>query len=247
MPKPFTATSSGSDNNPHLKAGDLLEPIMAFLGQSGMSKAALLAECHLAIKSATKSRSTLKVVHVRFTQEGINVVNRWLRDPVYLNQVGRPEELPLRGARSFGSLVRACGATAAPSIVLAQLIEFGIVRKVASGKYRLIRRLMDFGQKEYVPFEPNFKFLVDATRAATSRLKATTKTPNVFWQCADNLRIPRHLTKDFLRFAHQRSLSFMYEINDWLDQHESRDSRVTRSRGQLRRFGVGLFGINSNR
>jgi hypothetical protein len=245
MPKPFT--EGASDTGVPLEAGDLLEPIMTFLRQSGMSKTNLQLECQTAINSATKKKSKRRVVHVGYTQEAISAVNRWLRDPAYLNRMGKPGDLSLKGSRSFGSLVKACHLDAAPAAVLEQLLEFGVVKKIASGKYRLIKRLMDFGQKHYVPFEPNFRFLVDATRAATSKLSTTRTPPILFWQCADNFKIPRHHMRDFMRFAHQRGLSFMYEINDWLDQHESRESRASINRTSVRRFGVGLFGISSDR
>ena len=123
------------------------------------------------------------------------------------------------------------------------LVEFGIVNRVASGKYRLVRRMVDFGHSEYLPFEPNFRFLVDATRVTTSRLRDAKKTPGLFWQCADNSRIDARHAREFLRFAQQRSLSFMHEMNDWLDQHECKRPYLKRRGIQLKRLGVGLFGI----
>lgn len=232
---------------PLLKAADLLEPIIEFLYKSGLSKKQLLAECRSAIRKASTAKSTLSVVHVGFRKETIDIVNRWLRDPGYLNHNGRPDDLPLTGSRSIGSLVKACRVAVTPNNALAQLLEFDIVKRVASRRYRLVRRSMDFGHSDYLPFEPNFRFLVDATRAATNRLQNSKASNKLFWQCADNSRIPPRHTKEFLAFVRHRGLSFVHEINDWLDEHETVEVRASRSRIHLKRLGVGLFGIGSNK
>ena len=232
---------------PLLNAADLLEPTIGFLYKSGLSKKQLLAECRSAIRKASTKHSALSVVHVGFRKETIDIVNRWLRDPRYLNHNGRPDDLPLTGPRSVGSLVKACSVAVTPDKALSQLLEFDIVKRVASRRYRLVRRSMDFAHSDYLPFEPNLRFLVDATRAATNRLQDSKATNRLFWQCADNSRIhPRH-TKEFLAFIRHRGLSFMHEVNDWLDEHETIKARVSKSGAQLKRLGVGLFGIGSNK
>ncbi len=227
------------------KAADLLEPIIGFIHKSGLSKKQLLAECQSAIHKASTTRSRLSVVHVGFRKETIDIVNRWLRDPNYLNHNGRPDELPLTGSRSIGSLVKACRVAVTPSHVLSYLLEFGIVKQIASGRYRLVRRSMDFGHSDYLPFEPNFRFLLDAVRAATNRLQDSKVSNKLFWQCADNSRIHPRYTKEFLAFVRHRGLSFVHEINDWLDEHETAAARVTKTRARVKRLGIGLFGIVS--
>jgi hypothetical protein len=236
--KGLTPTSSP---NPAQIGRELLAPIAAFLMKSGLSRVQLLSEFRSAIRHASGSK--LKVTHMRIGEEASSIVNRWLRDPMFLNSVGRPAELSLRGARSITALVNASHTKVSPTAALNMLVEFGIVRKVATGKYRLVRRLVDFGHLEYLPFEPNFRFLVDATKVSTSRLRKPKGTPGLFWQCADNPRIDARHAGEFLHFAQQRGLSFMHEINDWLDEHESKHSYSHKTRVHLKRLGVGLFGI----
>jgi hypothetical protein len=243
MSKQHKGRSPGSKPGGHTRAGNLLRPIITFLRRSGIPTTELAMEFQMALRNATQSRSKLKVVHIGFDQEVINIVNRWLRDPAYLNRVGRPDDLPLVGTRSIRSLIKACRADVEPRKALAQLIEFRVVKRVTPRKYRLIRRLMDFGQKDYMAFEPHFRFLVDAIKAGTSRLTHNKNPSGLFWQCADNYSIQTRYRKAFLRFAQQRSLSFMHELNDWLDEHESRSSS---RRGSLGRVGIGLFGICSS-
>jgi hypothetical protein len=242
MPNALQARNSIPSTTRAQISRELLGPIATFLFKSGLSRAQLLSEFRLALSRASSSK--LKVVHMALGEEAANIVNRWLRDPNYLNNAGRPAELPLRGNRSITTLVKESQSHVSPSAALNLLVEFGIVRKVKSARYRLMRRLVDFGHTEYLPFEPNFKFLVDATRVSTSRLRDARKAPGLFWQCADNSRIDARLAKRFLQFAQQRSLSFMHEINDWLDEHELKRSRSAKRTVQLKRLGIGLFGIS---
>ena len=174
----------------------------------------------------------------------IDIVNRWLRDPKYLNRHGRPDELPLAGVRSLTSLVKDCRVAITPSKALHHLLAFRMVTRVASKKYRLISRSMTFWHQDYLPFELNFRFLVDATRAAINRVQRP--KDRLFWLCADNPRIHPRMTKDFLSFVKQRGLSFMHELNDWLDEHEIRDTDATKSRTVTKRLGIGLFSIASD-
>jgi hypothetical protein len=241
MPKESTVFKPTNSTNPRQVSRDLLAPIAAFLLKSGMSRVQLLSEFRSAIRQASGSK--LKVTHLQIGEEVSSIVNRWLRDPKFLNSVGRPAELPLRGSRSIAALVSTSHSHISPTAALNMLIEFGIARKVATGKYRLVRRLVDYGHSEYLPFEPNFRFLVDATKVSTSRLRKPKGTPGLFWQCADNPRIDARHATEFLRFAQQRSLSFMHEINDWLDEHESKHSYSRSNRSHLKRLGIGLFGI----
>jgi hypothetical protein len=241
MPRASKVLRPTGSTNPAQIGRELLAPIAAFLIKSGLSPADLLSEFRSAIRHGSGSK--LKVTHMRIGEEASSIVNRWLRDPIFLNSVGRPAELSLKGTRSVTALVRASHTDVSRTAALNLLVEFGIVRKVASGKYRLVRRLVDFGHSEYLPFEPNFRFLVDATKVSTSRLRKPKGTPGLFWQCADNPRIDARHAGEFLRFAQQRGLSFMHEINDWLDEHESKPSHSHKAPIQLKRLGIGLFGI----
>ena len=225
----------------------LLGPIIGFLHGSGISKKEILAECRSAIRKAESKSFKLPVTHVEFGKDSIEIVNRWLRDPKYLNRHGRPDELPLIGPRSLTSLVNDCRVNVAANSALNHLLKFKIATRVASNNYRLVKTLMDFWHADHLPFEPNFRFLVDATRAATNRLQRPKNRHRLFWHCADNSRIHPRATDAFLNFAWQRGLSFMREINDWLDEHEQRDATIARrGHNHTKRLGIGLFPIASD-
>jgi hypothetical protein len=51
-----------------------------------------------------------------------------------------------------------------------------------------------------------------------------------------------------LRFAKMRGLSFLQEINDWLEAHETSpgtNSPVGKQKRSGHRLGIGLFGVGS--
>lgn len=222
---------------------ELLIQIITFLKRSGLSKADLLSECRAAIEHASETKSQLKVVHVGLTQDSADIVNRWLRDPIYLNAAGKPDDLLLKGSRSFTSLVKSHRPSATPSKVLGYLIEYGNVKKVAAGRFRLVHRYLNHSHPKHITFEPNLRFLSDAIQVSTKPLSRSEKSPRLYWHCANSSRVdPRH-AQEFLRFSRQRSLSFMHEINDWLDEHEVEISVTEKNPKKLKRLGVGLFGI----
>jgi hypothetical protein len=208
-----------------------------------------MAEWKAALRHSSGAKSKLRVVHIGDEHLGSSIISRWLRDPAYLNRAGRPDDLPLRGKRSITSLLEAGKVTIPPSTVVALLIELGTVIKVAHARYRLLRRVMNYSIPDYLPFEPNFRFLVDAARACTWGSGIPPNTPRLFWQNAYSMNIDRKYVPEFLRFAKERGLTFMHEINDWLESHECvRTEKVlgAKKRKNMRRLGMGLFGICSD-
>ena len=227
---------------------DLLVPIVEFLQRSGMQRPQLHLEWQSAIARASRARKGVKVIRIGYEQLGLTIVSRWLRDPNYLNHAGRPDDLPLRGRRSFCSLLKSCAVSLPAADLLHSLIEFGTVKKVNSNKYRLIRRSINFAIPSYLPFEPNFQFLVDAVHASTWGSSVVPKSPRLFWQNVASNSVPNKYAADFLRFSKQRSLSFMHEINDWLEAHETASAAAPRKAAnspRSKRIGIGLFGVCS--
>jgi len=235
-----------SVNSSDLNVSDLLIPIAEFLHRSGLSHAQLLAEWRSALEHCSGPKKGVKVVHIGFDELGVTVVSRWLRDPEYLNRVGRPDDLPIRGKRSFSTLLKSCRIERPASSVLSSLMRFGTVKRISPDRYRLVRRSINFAIPNYLPFEPNFQFLVDAARASTWGSAGAPKLPRLFWQNVASSSVPNRHTADFLRFARDRGLTFMHEINDWLESHEETPrphAKLGKALKGARRLGVGLFGV----
>jgi hypothetical protein len=235
--------STAFDPNPQ----DLLRPVLTFLRRSGLSHAELQTHIRRALQQAERGGKSLKVTRIGYSYVSSSIVNRWLRDPKYLSSRGRPVDLAIAGpGPNITELLKDCDVSLTPIKAVVLLQEFGTIKKLASGHFRLVRRFLNFSIPEHLPFEPNFRFLVDAAAAATRGLGAGTRAPRLFWHCADSTRVHRRHLPEFLQFAQDKSLSFMLEINDWLEQHEQAISTKKGTGKGLRRIGVGLFGISSD-
>jgi len=226
---------------------ELLAPLMTFLTRSGLTEPQILSQCSAAIRRGRKNRSGPKVARIGLAHDSSIFVARWLRDPTYLNRAGRPGDLALRGPGSLSSLLSDCGIDTPLDSALALLLKYGTVRKTANGKCRLVKRYMNYAIPGLLPFEPNMQFMTDAIRATTRGLGLSRPQPRVFCKWADNVGIPIRFEGEFSRFAERRGLAFLYEINDWLDEHCHLPlQNYPRSR-KVTRLGMGLFGIRSSR
>lgn len=246
--RPHKPSSTAKKERLALETKDLLVPIVEFLQRSGFSQAKLATEWQAAIKLCGRAKKGVKVVHIGYEQTRLSLVTRWLRDPNYLNHAGRPDDLPLNGTRSVASLLKESGVRQAAADIVLSLIKFGTVKKIAPNRYRLVHRSVNFAISKYLPFEPNFQFLVDAVRASTWGSGIEPKAPRLFWQNVVSDSVPPKYSADFLRFAKDRGLSFLHEINDWLEAHETSpgtSASTERRKRSGRRLGIGLFGVHS--
>jgi hypothetical protein len=227
---------------------DLILPIVAFLRRSGMTQRQLNSEFRAAMRLSYSGKPGVKVVRIGVEHLGLTIVSRWLRDPMYLNHAGRPADLPLTGRRSIRSLIKECRINLPVSKVIAFLIEFGTVKKLSPSRYRLVQRSLNFAIPNYLPFEPNLQFLIDAARAATWGSALVPKLPRLFWHNAVSTNVERQYHSKFLRFAKERSLQLMHEMNEWLEAHETLNEGARfpiKGIQESNRIGVGLFGIYS--
>jgi hypothetical protein len=222
------------------EAVELLAPILGFLARSGITDKDLRRHINRAILLASRQRRGPAVYRIETGTLSADLLHRWMRNPKYLNQNGRPIDLPLRGETSLTSLIQENSIVCPPAKVVEFLIRFRNVRRTKDGKFRLLRRSLNYKIPNQLPFEPNYEFLVDAARSCTRGIGSDAKSPEVFWQRADSLKLTTSQTKAFLEFAETRGMLFMHEINDWLDQHGTKAPLVRRGGFKV---GVGLFGI----
>lgn len=244
--KPRTSASAATKAQFALETTDLLVPIVEFLKRSGFSETKLQSEWRRAIQLCERAKRGVKVVHIGYEQLGLTLVTRWLRDPEYLNHAGRPDDLPIRGKRSITSLLKACGIQHPAAAVLYSLAQFGTVKKIAPNRFRLVKRAVNYEVPRYVPFEPSLQFLVDAVRASTWGSGMKPKARRLFWQNVASDNVPLKHSAEFLRFAKDRGLSFLHEINDWLEAHETSPGTnvpIKKPKRSHHRLGIGLFGV----
>jgi len=224
---------------------DLLAPIIMMLQRSGMSLEQLRREFDRAAIRALRSKSNLRVAKVEQSFACANIVDRWLRHPLFVNSAGRPKDLPLAGKSSVAALFKSAGISGPPEALLRVLIQSGNVKEMDSGTYRLVYRYMQFLNQDYLPFEPNFQLLVDATAVATRGLARKNKGPQLFFFSVERRDIPQKYVAEFLTYTHEKALLFAHEINDWLEQHGEASPRPKKTNAKAKRLGMAIFPICS--
>jgi len=223
----------------------LLGPIVALLQRSGVSDSELVHGFSLALKKARSSKDTIKVLRLGSYYQRGELTDRWIRDPKYTNAAGKPLDLPIRGATSLASLAKDSGVTDRPTEILSMLLKFGNVVKVTRGRYRLVKRYMNYKASGLLPFEPNYQFLIDAISAATRGMGSLDPNQSLYWLNAEHKYVPASCVGEFLEYLRSRGVIFLHEVNDWLDQHAIDGVGKPRSGARVRRVGVGLFPISS--
>ncbi len=220
----------------------LLRPIVIFLSRSGIPHADLAKEFDAALRGATQGAKKISIRRIGKTHWCTEIVDRWLRDPAYLNAVGKPKDIPLHGKISVEALVKVASVSGAPRKAVKLMEEFGAIQKTSKGTYRLVRRYTYYTIPEALPYEPNVEFLIDAVAAATRGLGGKQKQ-SLFWLRAQNGDLPKRHIADFLAYVRQRGLVFLQEVDDWLEQHaEARSTSMSTSK-KFGRLGIGLFPI----
>jgi hypothetical protein len=179
----------------------------------------------------------------RKTSDASRVLSGWHQDPAFLDESGRPLELPEEGpAPSFDALTRRYSGDVPRQTLLKELLGGGTVARTPDGRLRALRR---YHVPE--PLEPEsilragavLKELGDALRQNLYR-KAD-DTPR-FEGRASNDRMTAEQAALFREFMQVRGQTFLEEIDDWLSRHEPQTPPPP---GKAIRLGVGLFAIES--
>lgn len=225
------------------KAESILLPVAAFLHGRGLGKKEAAHIFSSAYEQAAKKLHVRGIEYVGHPTLYADVIALWTRDSRFLDKSGRPSELPLSGKNSFSSLVRQISADANPRIVLSVLMRCGTIKRIKQAKYSLIVPFFKTDAPKNMAFEPIAYFLSDASVTLGRMLtkKVPPRTPAPFWRKVETSNLSDSLARKFSVFARERTLTFLEELDDWLDAH-----KVKTSNGKVRRrVGIGVFSIYS--
>lgn len=235
---------------PELVAEQLLEPILRFLHQAGISEAdAKRAFAGAWKKSARRGENQVEFNSLEDPQPYIDIVGLWCRHPAFLDTSGLPRDLPLRGPSGFAALVRLVAPDMHSQNALDVLVSYGNVQKSPENKFRLTKPFFHIRTDHALAFEPSVRFLLDAAGNVKGSLgirhgkRSAQKRSQHFWRSVDSSYLPRSLTKEYLAFVKTLSLTFLQDIDDWLAEHSAKPG----SKSKVARVGLGLFTIESSK
>jgi hypothetical protein len=228
------------------RAAALLFPLAAFLRAGGMTQAAAQASFAAAFRRALKESSARRFDHIGHPTRYADIVALWTRDQRFLDRDGRPKLLHMGGKRGFSTLVRESSPNSDPNAVLSVFLRYGNVKKTRTGCYELVRPFFFSTRQNSMAFEPMAYFLSDASMTLGRILRRTRRSrgPEVFWRKVESVDLADVHAKEFIEYVRERSLTFLEEVDDWLEAH--RAARKNRGgRVAMRRIGLGLFSIYS--
>lgn len=227
------------------RAEELLFPIAALLRAGGLSKQSATQRLSAAFERAEKVSGTRRLEHIGRPALYNDIVARWRHDPRFLDQMGRPRALSIKGKNQFSTLIREIDPTCDPRKVMAVLARFGNVRRAPNATYKLVRPLFFSGTERTLAFEPIACFLSDASATLGRILRRTRRTrgPQLFWRTVECTGLSAEIAREFVAFTNERGQEFLEEIDDWLEARTKRG--IPRRRRRFRRIGLGLFSIDS--
>jgi hypothetical protein len=218
----------------------IFDQIVAFFITAGMDEESLMTTVKTSAIKARKYKPSTRFFSVPSTAELIGIVDRWRKDPEYVNSAGRPIDLPLRGALSINSLIRAePNLKLPPSRYIQSMLNVGAVVKTSRGSVRLTRNYLYFRQSGSVPYEPNVQFLEAAVAAATRPISSRAIDREIFWRMASVDCLPNGKVQAFMAFAKRHGNVLLSDLDDWLTQHAQPHRNVRSSR--RKRVGVAMF------
>src|ERR1700683_2078642 len=229
-----------------LRAEALLFPIAAFLYAGGWAKRDA-AQCFTrAFKRLLNKKGARQLKHIGDPTPYADIVSLWIRDRKFIDSCGNSRVLPFRGKNNFTALVREACPLIDPQAALSVLTRFENVRRTRNGTYKLISPFFLTCSDKSLAFEPMAYFLSDAsdTLGRILKRKAQSRGADIFWRKAENSNLSQAAARQFLAFSKERSLAFVHEIDEWLEAHQRRSSKLQRLR-KARRVGIGVFSISS--
>lgn len=229
------------------RAEALLFPIAAFLRAGGLNKQSAMQRLAAAFDRTDKLSGARKIEHIGRPVLYSDIVARWCHDPRFLNEMGKPRDLALKGKNQFNALVREIDPKCDPSAAMTVLVRFGNVRRAPSGAYRLVRSLFFTSTDSAMAFEPIAYFLSDASLTLGRILRRTRRTrgPALFWRKVECTGLTAASARQFVSFVSERGQEFLEEVDDWLEAR-ARGAVGRGGRQKFRRIGLGLFSIDSS-
>lgn len=171
------------------------------------------------------------------------VLNRWLRDPMFLDKLGFCRTLPVESDGqnpSFTDLVRECGGDIPVRAVLDELIRVGAVVRLDNGQVRVVRQA-------YTPLE-NIEDKLNIL-GTDVMLLIETITHNLS-EAPDNSYLQLKVSYDNLpaeaipllrKIAAEDGQIFLQQLNRWFSLKD-RDSNPNSEEGSGRHYaGVGVY------
>lgn len=185
-------------------------------------------------------KDTLEAVE-KPINKGLSVVKTWTTSKKYLDKDKQPRELPLRGAKSFETLVEEACADITPRAILDELIRVGVVERIDKNTVRLVNDTYLPSQDE----EQLVQILLTCAKdlLVTGEHNLTHPGDLAWFQREVPYRdIPESAVEEFKQFSNEKSKELISEMNRWL-KHKK---KATKDNETSKRVGLGVYYIETD-
>lgn len=169
----------------------------------------------------------------------------WHLDTAYLDDAGRPRELPYAGEEpSFTGLARKYAGDIAPITMSRELQRVGAVLELEDGLLRVMKRF-------YMPLTIDAEavlrggsVLSDLGNTIDYNLVRDTDVPTRFEGRATNVNVRSADVPEFRAFLEEEGQAFLERVDEWLTHHEI--PAETRRKPRTTRLGIGIYQIQDD-
>lgn len=223
-------------------AESLLHPVIGFLMASGMSPENIAKTVGDSVSRVKEQGGKTSVNSMKQIDTYRDIVSRWTTRAEFVDKEGAPRELSVGGKFGFKSLVLSVSPATDVEKAIQDLQRYGNIRRQKSGKLKLLKKFLHVTSSKTLAYEPHFSFLSQAcdTTGSLLRKKQPEKALRNFWRTAEVVDLPATDLPEFLRFAKERSLTFLQELDEWLRAHSQAKKKGISSV----RAGLGLFSFH---
>jgi hypothetical protein len=182
-------------------------------------------------------------------EEALNHASRilsgWHLDADFLDETGRPLELPADGERaSFAALIKRYAGDIPTTALVKELLKSRSIERLDGGSYRVLRRYYMPRPMDARSVERAGSVLADVVATVEHNLSRKPDEPSRFEGRAQNRHIdPRHLPA-FRAFLEREGQGFLERMDDWLATHEV-PANAAGDAPRLR-LGAGVYAINES-
>lgn len=219
------------------RAVEAIELFVRLLAQCGCEPGAVVEQVRQACEQIPRRWVRQARAAPREISEATHVLTVWFSDPAYLDPVGLPRALPLRGsARSLETLIAGIDPTLDISEVLAYLLKSRALRRLGAryvprGRALSLRGVR--GPNEY----RNLRGLLAMLRTLEHNGRPRRQAPSWFEFSAENPRIPKRACAKYDEFVSIRAMRFLCDADA-----ELRRLELTAKPGEPTvRLGTGVY------
>lgn len=166
------------------------------------------------------------------------VLQLWHADSRFVDELGRPRDLPYGGdGVNFSAVVRAAGGDVPPGAVRAELVDAGAIVELESGFLRPLKRYFvpaDVGEDLLVGFT---HFVNPVLFGLARNTERNCERPFV-QRLAYSDRLTPAAVPLFREISQDRAAALLQGIDDWLSVNEATDDSPA---DDLYRVGIGIF------